>query len=52
MMNQPDPETHLKLSLAKSCLRITGCVALPIDIVIGALLFGLAEVLGIAEELF
>ena len=52
MLNQPDPETHLKLSLAKSCLRITGCVALPIDITIGAILFGLAEILGIAEELF
>lgn len=49
-MNHPDPKKHLHISLAKSCLRIVGCVALTIDITIGAILFGLAEVLGIIEE--
>lgn len=51
-MNHPDPKKHLQISLAKSCLRIVGCVALTVDIQIGAILFGLAEVLGIAEECF
>ena len=50
-MNHPDAKKHLQISLVKSCFRIAGCIALPFSIVSGAVLIGLAEVLGIIEEL-
>ena len=50
-MNHPDPKKHLYISLIKSSLRIAGCIVLTINIVGGACLLGLAEVLGIVEEL-
>lgn len=49
-MNHPDPKKHLHISLVKSYLRIIGCVVFPMSILGGAILFGLAEVLGIVEE--
>lgn len=43
---------HFVISVAKSLLRLTGCVlAITHDIRYGFILFGVAEILGIAEEL-
>jgi len=50
-MNHPDPKNHLYISLIKSSFRIAGCIVLPFNISGGAILIGLAEVLGIVEEL-
>lgn len=51
----PDPKMHQTISLAKSGLRLGACVILawPLygHIVAAAVLFGLAEILGIIEEL-
>jgi hypothetical protein len=52
-MKQPDPSIHFKISIAKSVLRIVAGVSL---IMAGfpeaGTFFIVAEVLGIAEELF
>jgi hypothetical protein len=51
-MNQPDPKLHQRISFAKSALRIAAAFSLSFGSLITAgLLFALAEVLGIAEEL-
>jgi len=43
---------HLNVSLVKSLLRIVACYFLAYyDLQIAAILLGLAEVLGVAEEL-
>ena len=42
---------HFQISMVKSALRILACIALPFSIALGALGLGLAEVLGIYEEL-
>ena len=48
----PDPVKHKYISFAKSGLRIIAGLALICDCVLGAgVLFILAEVLGIAEEM-
>lgn len=52
-METPNPEWHFKLSLVKSILRIIAGVAfIANNIVAGGLLLILAEIVGIAEELF
>lgn len=51
-MKQPDPKLHLIISLGKSAFRIAACFFLASSNVLGAgILFGLAELLGILEEL-
>lgn len=51
-MKQPDPKLHLIISLAKSVFRIIACFYLINFNCLGAgVLFGLAEVLGVVEEL-
>lgn len=43
---------HFIISLIKSILRIIGCIlAVIYSIKLGFLLFGIAEILGIAEEI-
>ena len=42
---------HFWISMVKSVLRILAYIALPFNIVLGAIGLGLAEVLGIYEEL-
>lgn len=45
--------THFWISMSKSCLRIIACVALYCgDLEVTAVFFLVAEVLGIAEEIF
>ena len=47
-----DPsDKHFQISMVKSVIRIIACIFLPYSIVLGALGLGLAEVLGIYEEL-
>ena len=52
-MSEPrDPSNkHFRISMVKSGLRILACIALPFSIFLGALGLGLAEILGIYEEL-
>lgn len=51
-MKQPDPKKHQYISFAKSSLRIAAAGYLSFGALLSAgLLFGLAEVLGIIEEL-
>lgn len=55
-MRTPDPKTHLQISIAKSFIRIFAGACLisqaPGGIIWAGILLVLAEVLGIAEELF
>lgn len=52
-MKTPNPEWHLKLSLIKSLLRvIAGAAFILSNVIAGGLLLILAEIVGIAEELF
>ncbi len=51
-MKHPDPKLHLQISIAKSGLRILAGIALASSMfVTSGVLFVLAEVLGIVEEL-
>jgi hypothetical protein len=44
--------SHFRISIVKSIIRIVGCYFLFIgNLPFGAVLFGLAEVLGILEEI-
>jgi hypothetical protein len=50
-----DPrQTHFRISLAKSALRIIGCVLGIVfnSLIVLAVFFLIAETLGIAEEIF
>ncbi len=47
----PDPRLHQIVSFVKSGVRIAACVVFPFSILGGAVLLGLAEVIGIYEEL-
>ena len=53
IMSEPrDPsDKHFRISMVKSVLRIVACILLPFTIVGGAIGLGLAEILGIYEEL-
>jgi hypothetical protein len=52
-MKQPDPSMHFKISIAKSILRIAAGSVLFVDMIhLAGILIILAELLGIAEELF
>lgn len=42
---------HTKLSIAKSAARLVGFVMLAINLVAAAYILGLAEIVGILEEL-
>jgi hypothetical protein len=51
-VEHPHPGKHKAISLVKSGLRIAACYFLAYyDLQIAAILLGIAEVLGIAEEL-
>jgi len=58
-MSQPDPELHQKISFAKSAVRIissVGCAvsastSMPLAIVILAIGYAMAEIIGVIEEL-
>ena len=50
-MEHPNPKKHQQISLAKSCLRITGYFALLIEPVAAITLLVCSEALGIWEEL-
>lgn len=51
-MKQPDPRKHQIISFAKSALRILAGIFLCANILVSAgVLFILAEILGIVEEL-
>jgi len=51
-MNQPDPKLHKLISLCKSALRIlAGAALLSQSFYASGLLFIIAEILGIIEEL-
>ena len=51
-MEQPDPKWHLRISLAKSLLRVgAGGYRMIGNLVMAGALLVLAEILGIAEEL-
>ena len=51
-MEQPDPKWHLRISLAKSLLRVGAGGYLMIgNLVVAGALLVLAEILGIVEEL-
>lgn len=51
-MKHPDPKMHLYVSIAKSGLRILAGVALASSMFVSSgILFILAEILGIVEEL-
>lgn len=51
-MEQPDPKWHLRISIAKSVLRIgAGWYLILGNLVMAGVLLVLAELLGIAEEL-
>lgn len=52
-MNEPrdTSDKHFRISMVKSTLRILACITLPFSIFLGALGLGLAEILGIYEEL-
>lgn len=51
-MNQPDPKKHLQISLVKSGCRILAAGGLVTgSLVFAGVLFIIAEVLGIVEEL-
>ena len=47
----PDPRMHQIISFTKSGVRIAACVVFPFSILGGAILLGLAEIIGIYEEL-
>lgn len=48
----PDAKKHKTISLVKSAIRITACIALAYyEIQLAAILLAVAELLGIAEEL-
>ena len=51
-VEHPNPVKHRVISLAKSALRLAACCFLAYyDVQYAAIILGLAEVLGIAEEL-
>lgn len=57
-MEHPNAEKHLRLSLAKSSIRIVGSIAAIISfgmpsaaIIILAATYGIAEIVGIIEEI-
>lgn len=57
-MEHPDPKNHLNVSLAKSGIRILGCVGAimlsntpPLAIIVLSVSLAVAEVLGVIEEL-
>lgn len=43
---------HLYLSLIKSAIRILACIGAYVNIIVLPIGFGVAEILGIAEEIF
>lgn len=47
----PDQKLHRNISFVKSIIRILGCFALTTNVIHGAILFGIAEVIGIIEEI-
>lgn len=47
----PDQKLHRNISFVKSIIRILGCFALTNNVIHGAILFGIAEVIGIIEEI-
>ena len=47
----PNPRMHQIISFIKSGVRIAACVVFPFSILGGAILLGLAEIIGIYEEL-
>lgn len=50
---QPNPKIHFYISLAKSCLRIFAGITLINSLFVAAgILFIIAEILGILEEVF
>ena len=51
-MKNPDPKTHLQLSLVKSLLCIIAGIALLIVCPIAGIFLIIAEMVGILEELF
>jgi hypothetical protein len=55
-MTQPNPVAHLKISLIKSIFRLIGCGIVFVTggengLLAMAVMFALAEVLGVVEEL-
>jgi hypothetical protein len=51
-VEQPHPGRHKAISFVKSGLRLVACCFLAYyDVQIAAILLGLAEILGIAEEM-
>jgi hypothetical protein len=51
-MEQPDPKWHLRISLAKSLLRVgAGGYLMTSNFIMAGALLVLAEILGILEEL-
>jgi hypothetical protein len=52
-IKQPDPKKHLYISLVKSSIRILAGSVLFVDLIhLAGILIIVAELLGIAEELF
>ncbi len=52
-MKQPDPKIHLIISIIKSIIRIIAGLALVhSDIIFAGMALIIAELLGIAEEMF
>lgn len=47
----PDPRMHQIISFVKSGIRIAACITFPFCIIGGATLLGVAEIVGIYEEL-
>jgi hypothetical protein len=47
----PDPKLHKQISFLKSTIRIAGYCILPTNILIGAVVLVLSEVIGIIEEM-
>jgi hypothetical protein len=51
LLSIPDPKLHQQISFLKSGIRILGYSLLPLDILIGAGVLILSEIVGIYEEL-
>ncbi len=47
----PNPKQHQTISFVKSGVRIFGCLVLPFNIGIAAVILILSEIIGIIEEL-
>ena len=50
-MEHPNPKRHQQVSFAKSALRITGYLALLVDLITAVIFLVSSEILGILEEL-